>query len=41
MKIQIDIPKEIHKFVAIEKINREKITLAETVVELLNECSNR
>ena len=41
MKIQLDIPKELHKFVAIEKIKREKITLAETIIELLNECSGK
>ena len=37
MKIQIDIPKEIYKFVQIEKIKRDKNTLTETVIELLNE----
>jgi len=41
MKIQIDLSKEIHKFVQIEKIKRERNTMAETIIELLNECSNR
>jgi len=38
MKIQIDLPKEIHKFIQIEKIKRERNTMAETIIELLNEC---
>ena len=37
MKIQIDLPKEIHKFVQIEKIKRENKTMAKTIVELLRE----
>lgn len=37
MKIQIDIPKELNKKIKIEKIERELNTLAETVIELLNE----
>lgn len=37
MKIQFDIPKELHKALQIEKIKREKKTLAETILELLNE----
>jgi len=39
MKIQIDIPKELHKFVQIEKIKRERNTLAETILEILEEYS--
>lgn len=37
MKIQIDIPQDLHKKVKIEKIERELNTLAETVVELVRE----
>lgn len=37
MKIQIDIPKELHKSLQIEKIKREINTLAETVIVLLGE----
>ncbi len=37
MKIQLDIPKELHKKIKIEKIERELNTLAETVIEILKE----
>lgn len=37
MKIQIDVPKELHKKIKIEKIKRELNTLAETIIELIDE----
>ena len=37
MKIQIDFPKEVHKFIRLEKVKRDKITLAETVVSIIKD----
>ena len=37
MKIQIDLPKGLHKKIKIEKINRELNTLTETIIKLLED----
>jgi len=40
MKIQLDIPLEINKFIKIEKVKRNKSNIQETIIEILNEVSN-
>ena len=37
MKIQIDTNKKLHKKLKLEKVNRDRNTLAETIIELLEE----
>ena len=40
MKIQIDLPKEVHKFVQLEKVKREEKTLADTIIKILEEIKD-
>jgi hypothetical protein len=40
MKIQADLPDDISKYLKIEKVKRNKITQAETLIEILKEKMN-